>query len=395
MPDKWGRPTLQDGLNMAQGIMAIRADTERREDRQSEKDAYAVADLLGKEGDVSGFSPEARQKGSKMHWDNKIQQIQIQTQEQLRSEAGRRDKMASLDLNLKIAQQRLKDYQMARQLGDDKRAKEIAMQLSNENMYNGRYLEKGTEGYTSTNWDGTKETFKDVPIEQVDQLLGDYFDKPYDEIMKWQLSAEQNRQMRNYQTLQKAVPMYDDNGNPVGYKIPAGIWSPDGKPRGQHYMDLTGNRIVPNKDAAKWRTAEQIGVKLDVSKAKTERIKADAQLKGKEVKVPDHVKEAQNLILKFAGEEMNPMVQMLIAQNPGALSAPDTKNKLEANVPEEYRPIFNNAMSIVDQYYNKKADESKILTEKKAAEYYQKAGNDKAKARQMAIEDGYTIPTVD
>jgi hypothetical protein len=268
MPDRWGRPTFQDGFNIYRGLQMIESDNAERQNRKTEQDAYAVADLLGKNGDVSEFTPEARQKGSRLYWDNKLSQLKIQTQESLKSEAGRRDKMAKLDLNLKIAQQRMKDYGLARSMEDDARAKEIAMQLSNENMYNGRFIEKTKGGYTATQWDGTKQSFQDLPIEEVDRLLGQYFGKSYDELMQWQLSAEQNRQMRNFETLQKAEAMYDKNGNPVGFKIPAGIWTPDGKPRGQHYVDLTGEREISKKAASKWRTGEQLGVKLKVEGSK-------------------------------------------------------------------------------------------------------------------------------
>jgi len=67
-------------------------------------------------------------------------------------------------------------------------------------------------------------------------------------------------------------------------------------------------------------------------------------------KMPESVKQAQQVVLKFANQ-VNPQMAMALAINPALASDPNMKAMISSQVPEAYRPLFNNAMAIVQNYY--------------------------------------------
>jgi len=241
MVDRWGRLTFDDGLQIAQTAQYFKRDYEREQDRKAEKDAYKVADAIRNKDDISQFSPEARYKGSKLYWDDEFGKVRTQTYQARNETEAIQQKSAKLKLNLDQAAEKLRVYKSARRSGNNALAKQLAVQISNEHMYNGRYIEgpeRGEPGYKVTNWDGSKQVVSDMPIEQVDQLLGAYFDRPQDEIMQWQMSAEALRAQKNEEILSKAEPYINEKTNQVIYRVPAGTWDPQtGKPRGAFFVD--------------------------------------------------------------------------------------------------------------------------------------------------------------
>ena len=114
MPDQWGRPTMSDGLQIAQAFQWAKRNQEQDQDRRTDQEAMAVADAMAQKKDTSTFSPEARYKGAKLHWDQRFNELKAQTQEHLNSQAGMQEKMQALDMNLKMAQSRLQQYQANR-----------------------------------------------------------------------------------------------------------------------------------------------------------------------------------------------------------------------------------------------------------------------------------------
>lgn len=75
-----------------------------------------------------------------------------------------------------------------------------------------------------------------------------------------------------------------------------------------------------------------------------------------EERVPEYVKQAQQVILKFAQQGGNPMAMMVAAMNPELM--PMLKEQMSAGIPEQFKPIFDNAMAIVQQYYAGKATDA-------------------------------------
>jgi hypothetical protein len=240
MPDQWGRFSFSDGLQIANTVEYFKHENEREQEKKLNEDAYKVADAMSNKQDISGFAPESRYKGAKLYWDNNLNELRSKTQQMQLSNEGMQQKVNKLKLNLDEAGQRLREYKAARAAGDDKTARQIAMQINNENMYNGRYVqpsqgERG--GYDVTNWDGSKQNIGEIPMDKIDAYLGAYFDKPPDEIMQWQMSAEQLRAQKNADVLSKAEPYINEKTGKIIYKVPAGVWGPDGKPRGSFFVD--------------------------------------------------------------------------------------------------------------------------------------------------------------
>lgn len=266
MPDQYGRPTFADGIGLASAINWTKENNRKDAERQTEQDAYKVADAMSNKADVSAFSPEARYKGAKLHFDNRFNEVKLATQEKLNSSAGMQETMTRLDMNLKTANERLRQYKMARQAGDDQAAKNIAIMMNNENMYTGRFIEGKPGDYTVTTQGGEKLKIKDMPIEQVDQILGSYFDKPYEDIMKWQMSAEQYRRMTNEKIISQAEPFYNESTGQVIFKVPAGAWGPDGKPRGAFFVD-SQDKEIPAEQAKGFVKMSIAGAKAGIRKA--------------------------------------------------------------------------------------------------------------------------------
>jgi hypothetical protein len=73
-------------------------------------------------------------------------------------------------------------------------------------------------------------------------------------------------------------------------------------------------------------------------------------------KVPEYVKQAQQVILKFAQSSNDPMMMVAAMMRPDML--PQMKEQMAAGVPPQFKPIFDKAMSIVENYYMSKAVES-------------------------------------
>lgn len=295
MPDQFGNFTIADGLQVFNSVQSIqnqrlreeemqhrrgledRADArnqahfemqqeehrQRLEQQKVEKEAYAAAETIAQEGDLNQFSPEARYRGAQYYYQDKINEIKTKNQEVLNSRYGMEETMTRLSLNLKQAEQRLHQYKAARAAGNDEAAKAIAVKLNNENMYTGRYVEPGKDGYTVINQSGQHEKIKDLPIGTVDQIIGSYFDRPYDEIMKWQFGAEQYRRQKNEEMLMQAEPYINEKSNQIIYRVPPGTWGKDGKPRGAFFSDSQGNE-VPAKAAKEFTRMKEASVKADI-----------------------------------------------------------------------------------------------------------------------------------
>ena len=284
MVDRYGRPTMSDGLRLATAVTFLKREGQRDADRMTNKQSFEVADALANQKDVSGYSPEARYKGAKMHGDTALTEGRAKAQELVLSNAGMQEKLNKLNLNLQQAHEKLRVYQSARASGNDALAKSLAVQISNEHMYNGRHIEgpeRGEPGYKVTNWDGSVENVADMPIEQVDELLGAYFDKPQDEIMQWQLSGEQKRRQRNEEVLAKAEPYLNEKTGQVIYKVPAGLWGPDGKPRGSFFVDgpMAQNEIPAEQAKGFVKFGVAAGkAGLEASKTSTKKARRDLAL---------------------------------------------------------------------------------------------------------------------
>ncbi len=99
------------------------------------------------------------------------------------------------------------------------------------------------------------------------------------------------------------------------------------------------------------------GSRLQLSSTGQERQVLPREPKGtggpEEERVPDYVKQAQQVILKFAQQSNNPMAMMIAAMNPELM--PMLKEQMSAGVPEQFKHIFDNAMAIVQQYYASRA----------------------------------------
>jgi len=299
MPDQFGNFTIADGLNVFQGVQSIqnqqlreqelkhrqglednaeqraqarfgmqqeeyqRKLAEQEQGRKIQEEAYKVAESIAQQGDVTQFSPEARYKGAQLYYQDKLGQIKTQNQEVLNSKYGMEETMARLSLNLKQAENRLHLYQAARAAGDNEAAKAIALKLNNENMYTGRYVEPTKDGYNVTNQSGQEEKIKDLPIETVDQIIGSYFDRPQEEIMKWQFGAEQYRRQKNEEVLSQAKPYINEKNGQVIYRVPPGTWGKDGKPRPSFFADAQGNE-VPEKATSGFTPIKEAGLKADI-----------------------------------------------------------------------------------------------------------------------------------
>lgn len=68
-------------------------------------------------------------------------------------------------------------------------------------------------------------------------------------------------------------------------------------------------------------------------------------------KVPPEVKQAQSFILKFSGAGTDPTMAMLLTLRPELAANPAFSQMLGNGVPEQYKSVFNDAMRIVQNYY--------------------------------------------
>ena len=110
MPDRWGRPTFQDGL-------AVVGTVEHFQDRAANKDAYKVAEAIANKQDLSNFSPESKYKGARMYWDNQFAEVKTKTRDQSRSNYAIREKLLKQQQNLQDAQEKLRMYRAMRAAG--------------------------------------------------------------------------------------------------------------------------------------------------------------------------------------------------------------------------------------------------------------------------------------
>jgi hypothetical protein len=354
MPDQYGRPTIADGLQVAQAFNWAQENEAKNQDRRTAAEAYQVADAMANKKDTSNFTPQARFAGAKLYWDSKLGELKTKSQEQLNTTQAMQQTMTRLDLNLKVAGERLRQYQLARSMGDDKRAKEIAIQLNNENMYNGHYVKPNTEsgGYDVTTWGGKTEKIDDMPITQVDQLLGAYFNKPYDEIMQWQMGAEQLRRQKNEEILARAEPWINDKTGQIIYKIPAGIWAPDGQPRDAHFVDdpMAQRELTPEQTKG--------FTKLDVASKKAAVMGAQKEMNKPGAPInPDMVVQSGGQTgLIIPGEGGKPAAFTPIQGGAGKLSIPKGKAASEKSsydlkvkqLETELMPFVEKGQSVID-----------------------------------------------
>jgi len=272
MPDQYGRPTMADGLQLAQAISWANKENEQQQNKLTEKQSYEVANAIESGKDISSFPDEARYKGAQLAFQNKINGLKVENQKILNSTEGMQKTMTRLKLNLEQADQRLRQYKAARAAGDDATAKQIAIQLNNENMYTGRYVEPAKDGggYDIISQKGSNEKIKDLPMQTVDQVIGSYFDRPQQEIMSWQFKGEQFRRQHNEEVLSKATPLYNKKTGQVIYRVPAGAWGKDGRPRGAFFTDAQGNEVPSNAAKGFMKMKEAIAVSgLKLNEAKT------------------------------------------------------------------------------------------------------------------------------
>ncbi|KKM86064.1 hypothetical protein LCGC14_1282780 [marine sediment metagenome] len=84
--------------------------------------------------------------------------------------------------------------------------------------------------------------------------------------------------------------------------------------------------------------------------ATNDEIAAFAQKLKTSEKVPPKVSQAQKLVLKFA-QTMDPMMAALISMNPAMANSPLVKQAMDAGIPPELKPAYDEAIKIIDEYY--------------------------------------------
>lgn len=236
------------GLQLMGQAQALGKQMQGYREEQFEKEAFAVADLLSQDGDISDFSPKAKVSGARLHWDNLIKQGEAQRQKYLTSEAGMTDKLNKIKMNNVILNERWNQYNSLVKLGNIEGAKEVAMRMVNENMYNGYNVEKdGDDYYLKSLAEGTKQKITDASIEEITQFLGGYMGMSQDQIMEHSITAEQWRAKKNAEILSQAQPMMNDKGDII-YKVGPGTVDPvTGKYRGSFFVDVAGNEVPKDK----------------------------------------------------------------------------------------------------------------------------------------------------
>jgi hypothetical protein len=94
------------------------------------------------------------------------------------------------------------------------------------------------------------------------------------------------------------------------------------------------------------------------------------------------IKGAQQFVLKFANQSQNQMIQLMFAMNPDmAAKNPAMQAMLRDEVPEQFKPVFDQAIMILNQHYKAGAREMGILPE-------QQGGKD---IQDFAIKHGIRI----
>ena len=268
MPDMWGRPTFDDGAKIAQGLMTIQNFENQQQNRQTEQDAYTVAESLAAGEDVSMFSDEARYKGAKLKFDQELKGLDKQIKEFQLSNEGRNQKMLELQ-DIDARSKRLfNQYQAARRSGNEDMARTIAHKFNNEVAYNGIHIpqSKLNKGKLSIVRAATGQTeeISDLPIEQYDQMISGYMNVPQEEMMQRMLSGEQLRMQNNLKIISQAEPLINNKGDII-YKVPAGTWDKkDSSVRGAFYIkDPTSQEEISPKKAKGYRP-------MDVAKGQAE-----------------------------------------------------------------------------------------------------------------------------
>lgn len=69
-----------------------------------------------------------------------------------------------------------------------------------------------------------------------------------------------------------------------------------------------------------------------------------------EKKLPPQVKQAQSFVLKFV-KTVDPMMAAMIASNPNMANSPIVKQALQSGIPENLRPAYEEALGILNKYY--------------------------------------------
>lgn len=71
-------------------------------------------------------------------------------------------------------------------------------------------------------------------------------------------------------------------------------------------------------------------------------------------RVPPQVKQAQSMVLKFA-KTVDPTVAALISTNPKMANSPLVKQAMQAGIPENLKPAYDEAVKILNSYYGVEA----------------------------------------
>jgi hypothetical protein len=344
---------MQDGLQLAGAVRSIRREGERQEDRQTEKDAMEVYGLMESGKDTSGYSDAARYGGAKKFWDMDLARTKSATQEQRLSTASMQDRIMKHQLNLTEAKELLRMYKTARASGNDEAAKNIAMTISNKHMYNGKYFEKGKGSVVKmVNWDNSEEEldFETVDMEEVDRLLGTYFEKSDDEILRWQMTGDQSRSQRNENILSQAEPYINEAGDII-YRVPRGTWGPDGKPRGAFFISHPGAKdVMADEDAKGYVKMDVAGKATDIKKKRKDLRKPDIVTPGSLVTSGG---EAAAVVSKGGGLEVQPIkgdvdTASLPGSGKGASRANAAYNLKVKRLDTELMPFMDKGQSAID-----------------------------------------------
>lgn len=253
MVDQYGRPTVDDGMNLARGLMQLesgmKAEKEKADQKKIESEAYKGLDMLSKnpKADLSGLSDKGRYMASKLFYDKRLSGINAQIKEKQLTNEGMQEVLNRARVQEAMDLQDKKNAMAAWAAGDTEKYKKFAHQIMNR-APNGLNVEMGENGkIKKTSFDGTMEEVDDIPIEQYHEMMGAYFNMSPEDRIKARIANSQIIQQKNQEIYSKAEPMF--KGGSVIYKIPAGLVDPvTGKQRGEFYIRDLDDKEKPLTD---------------------------------------------------------------------------------------------------------------------------------------------------
>lgn len=223
MVDRWGRPTFDDGMNIARSVMAIQGNMERKKDRKIEEDAFKGFNLLKKDpaADLSGLDDKARYMAHKMLLDDRVSQTTAELKEMRKTTEGMKQAVQQMKL-LDAEDQRDKKIALsALSSGDEATFKKYARQIFNR-APNGLHVKEAEGGkLVKTGLAGKAEEMDDLPVDQYKEMLGAYFEMDPQEKLQARIASKQIIQQHNQEIISNGEPMMNDKGETI-YRIPSG-----------------------------------------------------------------------------------------------------------------------------------------------------------------------------